>query len=395
MPLLTGLKEKYGSLPEGEKPLAGVRISLSIHLEPKTAYLCETLAAAGAAMSVTGCNPLSTQDDTAAALAASGMRVYAVHGESEEDYFRHIEMALEHRPHIVIDDGGDLAACLHGKRADLACEVRGGGEETTTGIIRLKALAADGRLKYPVVAVNDARCKHLFDNRYGTGQSVWDSILRNTNLIIASKTVVVAGYGWCGRGIAMRASALGASVIVTEIDPVKAIEARMDGYQVMTMLEAAPLGDIFISATGCKDVITLEHMALMRDRVILANAGHFNVEIDMAGLGARAERTYEARANITAYVMPGGKTVHVMAEGRLVNIAAADGHPAEIMDMSFAVQFMSALYIQQNYESLPKDVIDVSAEIDTMIAEQKLAAWGVGIDRLTPEQQRYLSSWEL
>ncbi|MDR0519725.1 MAG: adenosylhomocysteinase [Clostridiales Family XIII bacterium] len=395
MPLLTGLKEKYGSLPEGEKPLAGVRISLSIHLEPKTAYLCETLAAAGAAMSVTGCNPLSTQDDTAAALAASGMRVYAVHGESEEDYFRHIEMALEHRPHIVIDDGGDLAACLHGKRADLACEVRGGGEETTTGIIRLKALAADGRLKYPVVAVNDARCKHLFDNRYGTGQSVWDSILRNTNLIIASKTVVVAGYGWCGRGIAMRASALGASVIVTEIDPVKAIEARMDGYQVMTMREAAPLGDIFVAATGCKDVITLEHMVLMKDRVILANAGHFNVEIDMAGLGERAERTYEARANITAYVMSGGKTVHVMAEGRLVNIAAADGHPAEIMDMSFAVQFMSALYIQQNYKSLPKDVIDVSAEIDTMIAEQKLAAWGVEIDRLTPAQQHYLSSWEL
>ncbi|MDR3225470.1 MAG: adenosylhomocysteinase [Clostridiales Family XIII bacterium] len=395
MPLLTGLKEKYGALPDEEKPFAGVRISLSIHLEPKTAYLCEVLAAAGAAMSVTGCNPLSTQDDTAAALAESGMRVYAVHGESEEDYFRHIERTLEHRPHIVIDDGGDLAACLHGKRPDLAEEVRGGGEETTTGIIRLKALASDGRLKYPVVAVNDARCKHLFDNRYGTGQSVWDSILRNTNLIVASKTVVVAGYGWCGRGIAMRAAALGASVIVTEIDPVKAIEARMDGYQVMTMFEAAPLGDLFISATGCKDVITLEHMTLMKDRVILANAGHFNVEVDVMGLEARAERSYEARANIMAYVLPGGKTVHVMAEGRLVNIAAADGHPAEIMDMSFAVQFLSALYIQENYEKLPKDVIDVSSEIDTLIAEHKLAAWGVEIDKLTPEQEHYLSSWEL
>jgi adenosylhomocysteinase len=395
MPLLTGLKEKYGSLPEKEKPFYDTRISLSIHLEPKTAYLCETLAAAGATMSVTGCNPLSTQDDTAAALAEAGMRVYAVHGESEEDYYKHIEMALEHRPHIVIDDGGDLAACLHGKRPDLAEEVRGGGEETTTGIIRLKALAADGRLKYPVVAVNDARCKHLFDNRYGTGQSVWDSILRNTNLIIASKTVVVAGYGWCGRGIAMRASALGASVIVTEIDPVKAIEARMDGYSVMTMWEAAPLGDIFISATGCKDVITLDHMAFMKDRVILANAGHFNVEVDVKALADRAESSYEARSNIMAYVLPGGNTVHIMAEGRLVNIAAADGHPAEIMDMSFAVQFMSAMYIQGNYKELPRDVLDVSAEIDTRIAEQRLAAWGVKIDSLTPEQEKYLSSWEL
>jgi adenosylhomocysteinase len=395
MPLLTGLKEKYGALTEREKPFHGVRISLSIHLEPKTAYLCETLAAAGAAMSVTGCNPLSTQDDAAAALAEEGMRVYAVHGESEEDYYRHIEMALEHRPHIVIDDGGDLAACLHGKRPDLAEEVRGGGEETTTGILRLKALAADGRLKYPVVAVNDARCKHLFDNRYGTGQSVWDSILRNTNLIVASKIVVVAGYGWCGRGIAMRASALGATVIVTEIDPVKAIEARMDGYQVMTMYAAASLGDIFISATGCRDVITLEHMVLMKDRVILANAGHFNVEVDVRSLEERAERSYEARANIIAYVLPGGKTVHVMAEGRLVNIAAADGHPAEIMDMSFAVQFMSAMYIQQNYKKLPRDVVDVSSEIDDLIAGQRLSAWGVEIDRLTPEQEKYLSSWDL
>jgi adenosylhomocysteinase len=246
-----------------------------------------------------------------------------------------------------------------------------------------------------VVAVNDARCKHLFDNRYGTGQSVWDSILRNTNLIVASKTVVVAGYGWCGRGIAMRAAALGASVVVTEIDPVKAIEARMDGYQVMTMYEAAPLGDLFISATGCKDVITLSHMALMKDRAILANAGHFNAEVDVKGLGDRAESSYEARANIMAYVLPGGKTIHIMAEGRLVNIAAADGHPAEIMDMSFAVQFLSAMYIQENYAALPKDVIDVSSEIDTLIAEQKLAAWGVEIDKLTPEQEKYLTSWEL
>jgi adenosylhomocysteinase len=395
MPLLSALKEKYGSLPEAEKPFKGARVSLSIHLEPKTAFLCETLAAAGAEMSVTGCNPLSTQDDTAAALADEGMKVYAVHGECEEDYFRHIEMTLEHKPNIVIDDGGDLAGCLHGKRTDLAVDVWGGGEETTTGIIRLKALAREGRLKYPVIAVNDARCKHLFDNRYGTGQSVWDSILRNTNLIVASKTVVVAGYGWCGRGIAMRASALGASVIVTEVDPVKAIEARMDGYQVMTMWEAAPFGDMFITATGCKDVITLAHMALMKDRVILANAGHFNVEVDVLGLARKAERSYEARANIIAYVLPGGKTVHIMAEGRLVNIAAADGHPAEIMDMSFAVQFLSALYIRENKGALKNEVIDVSDEIDRLVAEQKLAAWDVEIDRLTVDQEHYLNSWEL
>jgi adenosylhomocysteinase len=390
MPLLSGLAEKYG----GSKPFAGVKVSLSIHLEPKTAYLCKVLAAAGADMSVTGSNVLSTQDDTAAALAEEGIKVFAVHGESEKDYYRHIEMCLEHKPNIVIDDGGDLVGMLHGKRADLAQEVWGGCEETTTGIIRLKAMEREGKLKFPMVAVNDARCKHLFDNRYGTGQSVWDSILRNTNLIIASKTVVVAGYGWCGRGIAMRAAALGASVIVTEIDPVKAIEARMDGYQVMSMIEAAPLGDIFVSATGCNKVITLEHMAIMKDRAILANAGHFNVEVDMDALASRATARYEARENITAYVLPGGKTIHVIAEGRLVNIAAADGHPAEIMDMSFAVQFLSAMFILENRGKLKNAVIDVSTEIDSIVAASKLSAWGIEIDSLTDEQKAYLNSWE-
>ncbi|MDR1953787.1 MAG: adenosylhomocysteinase [Clostridiales Family XIII bacterium] len=390
MPLLSGLAEKYGD----SRPFEGVRISLSIHLEPKTAYLCKVLAVAGADMSVTGSNVLSTQDGTAAALAEAGIKVFAVHGESEEDYYRHIEMCLEHKPNIVIDDGGDLVGMLHGKRPDLATDVWGGCEETTTGIIRLKAMERENKLKFPMVAVNDARCKHLFDNRYGTGQSVWDSILRNTNLIIASKTVVVAGYGWCGRGIAMRAAALGASVIVTEIDPVKAIEARMDGYQVMSMIEAAPLGDIFVSATGCNKVITLEHMAIMKDRAILSNAGHFNVEVDMDALASRATSQYEARENITAYVLPGGKTIHVIAEGRLVNIAAADGHPAEIMDMSFAVQFLSAMFILENRGKLKNAVIDVSTEIDSIVAASKLSAWGIEIDSLTDEQKAYLNSWE-
>ncbi|MDR2157532.1 MAG: adenosylhomocysteinase [Clostridiales Family XIII bacterium] len=394
MPLLSGLEKKYGSPDAGKRPFEGVRISLSIHLEPKTAYLCKTLAAAGADMSVTGSNVLSTQDDTAAALAQEGIKVFAVHGASEADYYRHIEMCLAHKPNIIIDDGGDLVGMLHGSRPDLAENVWGGCEETTTGILRLKAMEREGKLKFPMIAVNDARCKHLFDNRYGTGQSVWDSILRNTNLIIAAKTVVVAGYGWCGRGIAMRAAALGASVIVTEIDPVKAIEARMDGYQVMTMTEAAPLGDIFVSATGCNKVITLEHMALMKDRAILANAGHFNVEIDMDGLEARAAERYEARKNITAYTLPGGKTIHVIAEGRLVNIAAADGHPAEIMDMSFAVQFLSAMFILENRGKLKNAVTDVSSEIDSVVAAGKLAAWGIGIDALTAEQEQYLNSWE-
>ncbi|MDR0357588.1 MAG: adenosylhomocysteinase [Clostridiales Family XIII bacterium] len=391
MPLLSGLEEKYGR--HGSRPFDGVKVSLSIHLEPKTAYLCKVLASAGAEMSVTGSNVLSTQDDTAAALAEDGIRVFAVRGAGETDYYRHIEMCLEHKPNIVIDDGGDLVGMLHGKRPDLAEDVWGGCEETTTGIIRLKAMEREGKLKFPMVAVNDARCKHLFDNRYGTGQSVWDSILRNTNLIIASKTVVVAGYGWCGRGIAMRASALGASVIVTEIDPVKAIEARMDGYSVMPMIEAAPLGDIFVTATGCNKVITLEHMAIMKNRAILANAGHFNAEVDAEALESRAVERYEARKNIEAYVLPGGKTIHVMAEGRLVNIAAADGHPAEIMDMSFAVQFLSALFILENKGKLRNAVIDVSSEIDSVVAANKLAAWGIEIDELTPDQEIYLNSW--
>lgn len=391
MPLLSGLEKEF----EKTKPFEGIKISLSVHQEAKTAYLCLVLAAGGAQMSVTGSNSLSTQDDVAAALADAGLKVFAWHGATDEEYNRHIEMCLAHKPNIIIDDGGDLVGLLHNERPDLAEEVWGGCEETTTGVIRLKAMEKEGILKFPMVAVNDAQCKHLFDNRYGTGQSVWDSIMRNTNLIIASKTVVVVGYGWCSRGIAMRASALGAKVIVTEIDPVKAIEARMDGYDVMKMEQAAPLGDIFVTATGCNHTITVEHMRKMKDQAILANAGHFNVEIDMEGLEAAADEKRESRKNIMGYRLGPDKWIHVIAEGKLVNIAAADGHPAEIMDMSFAVQAMSAMYIKEHYKDLEKKVIDVSAEIDDKIARRKLESWGIEIDALTPEQETYLNSWQI
>lgn len=402
MPLLRNFEEEFAKT----KPFDGVKISLSIHLEPKTAYLCKVLAAGGAQLCATGSNNLSTQDDVCAALVEDGISVFAYHGATPEEYNRHIEMCLEHRPNIIIDDGGDLVGLVHGDRPDLAEEVWGGCEETTTGIHRLKAMALQGVLKFPMLAVNDADCKHLFDNRYGTGQSVWDSMMRNTNLIVAGKTVVVVGYGWCSRGIAMRASALGARVIVTEINPVKAMEAKMDGYDVMTMAKAAPLGDMFISATGCKHTITVEHMLTMKDRAILANAGHFNVEIDMAGLEEVAVSCHDTRNNIQGYVLPNGKMVNVIGEGKLVNIAAGDGHPAEIMDLSFAVQILSAMFVMEHHvdeggrgasgkSRLPDEVIDVSEEIDDVIARRKLAAWGIEIDSLTPEQEEYLNSWSL
>lgn len=391
MPLLRTLEDEF----RRTRPFEGLKISLSVHLEAKTAYLCLVLAAGGARMSVTGSNSLSTQDDVAAALADSGLKVFAYHGATDEEYMRHIEMCLEHRPNIIIDDGGDLVEMIHNKRPDLGDEVMGGCEETTTGVIRLKAMERDGILRFPMVAVNDARCKHLFDNRYGTGQSVWDSIMRNTNLIVASKTVVVVGYGWCSRGIAMRAAALGAKVIVTEIDPVKAIEAKMDGYDVMKMDQAASYGDIFVSATGCKHTITVDHMLKMKDRAILANAGHFNVEIDMAGLEEAAVSKKETRNNIMGYTLSNGRTINVIGEGKLVNIAAADGHPAEIMDLSFAVQAMSAMYIRDNHSRLENKVIDVSSEIDDVIARRRLAAWDIEIDELTEDQKKYLSSWQL
>lgn len=391
MPLLSALEKEF----EVTKPFEGIKISLSIHMEAKTAYLCKVLAAGGAILSATGSNVLSTQDDVAAALADDGISIFAIHGADQETYNRHIEMCLEQKSNIIIDDGGDLVSMLHNERPDLAEEVWGGCEETTTGIIRLRAMEKEGALKFPMVAVNDADCKHLFDNRYGTGQSVWDSIMRNTNLIVAGKTVVVAGYGWCSRGIAMRAASLGAQVIVTEIDPVKAMEAKMDGHSVMTMEQAAPLGDIFVTATGCVGTIRMEHMEEMKNMAILANAGHFNVEIDMQALEEQAVSKKEMRNNIMGYTLKNGNTVNVLAEGRLVNIAAADGHPAEIMDLSFAVQAMSAMYIKDNYKNLENRVIDVSAEIDDVIARRKLAAWGIEIDTLTEEQEKYLNSWKL
>lgn len=391
MPLLRGLEEEFRKT----KPFEGVKISLSVHLEAKTAYLCKVLAAGGAEMSVTGSNVLSTQDDVAAALAEEGMRVFAVHGASEEQYNDHIRRTLENGPNIIIDDGGDLVSMIHREMPELAGGVWGGCEETTTGVIRLKAMEKDGVLKFPMVAVNDAKCKHLFDNRYGTGQSVWDSIMHNTNLIVASKTVVVAGYGWCGRGIAMRAAALGAQVIVTEIDPVKAIEAKMDGYDVMTMADAAPKGDIFVTATGCEHVITGDHMLAMKEQAILSNAGHFNVEVDMNWLESHAEEKREARENIMAYRLPNGRWVNVIAEGRLVNIAASNGHPAEIMDMSFAVQALSALYVREHHKELDSRVIYVTEEIDRLVACRRLEAWGITIDTLSDEQEKYLNSWNV
>ena len=386
MPLLNAIAADF----EKTKPFRGLKVTLSVHLEAKTAYLCRVLALGGAEMYVTGSNPLSTQDDVAAALVQGGLEVFARHGCTAEEYERDLRAALACGPNIVIDDGGDLVHLLHTELTDLLPGVIGGCEETTTGIHRLKAMARAGTLRFPMVMVNDADCKHLFDNRYGTGQSVWDGIDRTTNLIVAGKYVVVAGYGWCGKGVAMRARGLGAKVIVTEVDPVKAIEAHMDGFRVMPMAEAAGLGDIFVTVTGCSGVITKEHFARMKDGAILSNAGHFDVEVDMAGLRQEAVESYEARQNIMGYVLPNGKTVFVLAEGRLVNLASGDGHPAEIMDMSFAIQALSAKYLAEKRDGLKADVIPVPREIDEAVARRKLKTLGISIDALTAEQKEYL-----
>ncbi len=371
-----------------------MRIALSVHLEAKTAFLCRVLAGLGAEMYVTGSNPLSTQDDVAAALAHGGMNVFALHGCTDEEYARHTARVIsESRPNIVIDDGGDLVHLLHTKYRELLPGVIGGCEETTTGIIRLHAMAREGALEFPMVLVNDADCKHLFDNRYGTGQSVWDGINRTTNLIVAGKKVVVAGYGWCGKGVAMRAKGLGASVIVTEVDPIRAMEAVMDGFAVMPMEDAAREGDFFCTVTGDCSVITEKHFPLMKDGAILTNAGHFDVEVDMKALREYAVDSWDARANIKGYKLPNGKSVYVIAEGRLVNICAGDGHPAEIMDMSFAIQALSALYLVKNRGRIGEKLIKVPREIDTEVARRKLAYWGCRIDELTPEQKDYLAAW--
>ena len=390
MPLLAILEEEF----RRDKPFKGLRIALSVHLEAKTAHLCEVLAEGGAEMFVTGSNPLSTQDDVAAALVHEGLNVFALHGATDEEYTRGIRKVIEAGPNIIIDDGGDLVDMIHNHYPELIPSVIGGCEETTTGILRLRAMDRQGALQFPMMLVNDAACKHFFDNRYGTGQSVWDGINRTTNLIVAGKTVVVAGYGWCGKGVSMRAKGLGAKVIVTEVDPVKAMEAVMDGFGVMTMEQAAPLGDIFVTVTGCRDVITPAHFLLMKEGAMLCNAGHFDVEVDVAGLKKMAVSSHPARNNIMAYVLENGRTLYLLGEGRLVNLAAGDGHPAEIMDMSFAIQALSAKYLVDNRKVLERVsgrmLHNVPAEVDTAVARLKLKDWGIAIDSLTPGQHRYL-----
>lgn len=386
--LLRTLEQEFSAT----KPFAGKKVALSVHLEAKTAYLCKVLAAGGAEMYVTGSNPLSTQDDVAAALVKAGLEVHAWYDCTPEEYSSHIRAVLKVGPNIIIDDGGDLVHMMHTEFVDLIPNVIGGCEETTTGILRLLAMDREGTLKFPMVLVNNADCKHFFDNRYGTGQSVWDGINRTTNLIVAGKNVVVAGYGWCGKGVAMRAKGLGAKVIVTEINPVKAIEAVMDGFDVMPMNEAAKVGDFFVTVTGCNKVIDQEDFAVMKDGAILCNAGHFDCEVDMAGLREYAVEIKEMRKNIMGYKLPNGKSIFVIAEGRLVNLAAGDGHPAEIMDMSFAIQALSAKYLVEHEGQLDKMIIDVPREVDHDVAVRKLNFLGKYIDVLTPEQEEYLNS---
>jgi len=386
MPVLTEIHAEL----EKTKPFRDLRIAMSIHLEAKTAYLALVLRAGGAEVFVTGCNPLSTQDDVAAAVAKAGLTVFARHGVSDEEYTQHLKATLASHPHLIIDDGGDLIELLHGEcRAYGDCLI-GGCEETTTGIHRLLAREAKGCLDYTMIDVNDADCKHLFDNRYGTGQSTLDGIMNSTNLMVSGKTYVVAGYGWCGKGLAMRAKGMGANVIVTEIDPVKAIEAVMDGFRIMPMDEAAPLGDVFVTLTGCADVIREEHFRVMKDGVLLANSGHFDVEIDRPALTRLAKRVFKRKPNIVGYEMQDGRILNLLAEGRLVNLAAGNGHPAEIMDMSFAIQARSLEYLAKTKGTLLPRVYRVPKEIDESVAKTKLHAMGFTIDTLSDKQKEYL-----
>lgn len=391
MPVLSGIQTRF----EKEKPLAGLRIAVSVHLEAKTAYLGTVLQAGGAQVYLTGSNPLSTQDDVAAGLASLGVETFGIHGVSEEEYERLLLEALACQPHIVIDDGGDLIdlLCTEGKGAQYAGALIGGCEETTTGILRLKARERAGCLPCAMMAVNDAKSKHYYDNQYGTGQSVWDAVMHTTNLLVAGKTVVVAGFGYCGRGVAMRAAGLGARVIVTEVDPFKALDAVMQGYDVMPMDEAAALGDYFVTVTGCRDVITKAHFLQMKDNAFVMNAGHFDVEVDVKGLARMAVSHKTRRENIAGYTMENGRTVNVIAQGRLVNLAAGNGHPAEIMDMSFAVQALSAVYLAQHRDTLEKKLYDVPKELDDQIAQVKLRAMGKEIDGLTEDQASYLNGF--
>lgn len=386
MPVLNAIRAEF----EQTKPFKGMTISMSIHLEAKTAYLAMTLAAGGARVVVTGCNPLSTQDDIAQALREAGFEVHAKHGASEEEYTEHLKRTLSACPDLIIDDGGDFTHLLHGECRAYGKNLIGGCEETTTGIHRLYARQAAGLLDYTMINVNDADCKHLFDNRYGTGQSTLDGIMNTTNLIIAGKTVVVAGYGWCGKGFAMRAKGMGAIVVVTEIDPVKAIEAVMDGFTVMPMDEAAKIGDLFVTLTGCEDVIRREHFDVMKDGVLLANSGHFDVEIDKVALAQMSEKVWQRKPNIMGYQLPDGRILNLLAEGRLINLAAGNGHPAEIMDMSFAIQARSLEYLAKHGRTMENRVYNVPSEIDCAVAKTKLAAMGFSIDSLSEKQKAYL-----
>lgn len=389
MPVLNRIKAQF----EQELPFKGLKVAISLHLEAKTAYLAKVVKAGGAEVTITGSNPLSTQDDVCAALVEDGITVFAKYNPSPEEYKELLIKALETEPDLIIDDGGDLVSILHAERRDLLAKVRGGAEETTTGILRLKAMEKQGQLEFPMVAVNDAFCKYLFDNRYGTGQSVWDGINRTTNLVVAGKTVVVAGYGWCGKGVAMRAKGLGAQVIVTEINAIKAVEAYMDGFSVMTMEEAAKVGDFFVTVTGTRDVISSKHYKVMKDGAILSNAGHFDVEVNKPDLDALSSGKRTVRKNIEEYQLKDGRKVYIIAEGRLVNLAAGDGHPAEIMDMTFALQAMSLKYVNEQYKALGKTVVTVPYELDEQVARFKLESMGMGIDILTDAQVSYLDSW--
>jgi adenosylhomocysteinase len=391
MPVLDSIKQEF----EREKPLQGARIVACLHVTVETANLITTLVAGGAEIVVTGSNPLSTQDEVAAALAARGLYVYAFRGENEQEYYDCIKRALELKPNVTLDDGADTIAIVHKEQPELAREMLGGCEETKTGVVRLRAMAADNALLYPVIAVNDAETKMMFDNRYGTGQSTVHGIMQATNFLFAGKTVVIGGYGWCGRGFAMRAKGLGASVIVVEIEPRKALEAAMDGYRAMPMKDAAPLGDLFVTLTGDINVIRKEHFELMKDQAILANSGHFNVEIDIPALEKMAVEKAIVQNNVTEYKMRDGRRLYLLAEGRLINLAAAYGHPPEVMDMSFANQALSVRYIVEHGKSLEKKVYSVPVEIDRRVAELKLASMGLKIERLTPEQDKYLHSWQM
>lgn len=392
MPVLRRIRERF----ERERPLAGVRIAACLHVTTETANLIRTLQAGGAEVALCASNPLSTQDDVAAALVRFfEVPVFAIKGEDTETYYRHIQACLAHRPHITMDDGADLVSTLHKERPEGMAQILGGTEETTTGVIRLRAMAREGVLAYPIIAVNDARTKHLFDNRYGTGQSTIDGIMRATNILLAGRTVVVAGYGWCGRGIAMRARGMGAHVIVTEVDPLRALEAAMDGFRVLPMAEAAREGDLFITATGNIHVLDQPHFMAMKDGAIMANAGHFNVEINLPALRALSGgEPRRVREFVDEYTLPDGRRLYVLAEGRLVNLAAAEGHPSAVMDMSFANQALSVEYLVRHGPSLDRQVYPVPEAIDRTVARLKLETMGIRIDTLTPEQERYLASWE-